>query len=110
MMMPEISMSGHQALEEFHELLRVCSHEDTPPRYLAARYQACRMTLMTGELRTYLPGYVRQCVSALRFREFICLYDHDPAERTKFIDRSLEGCWTQLNERPVYDVFDVDDF
>jgi hypothetical protein len=110
MLMTEIEMGVHQALEEFHELLRICSLEQSPPRYLAARYQVCRTALMTSKLRSYLPGFVRQCVSSLTFRQFICLYDHEPTVRMKFIDRSLESCWTQLNERPAHDVFDADDF
>lgn len=90
----------HEALTEFHELLLVSSRDQPPPRYLAVRYQICRTALLTGRLKNSLPGFVRQCVSLLKFREFIHLYDGDLAERTKFIERSLEAAWTRLNKKP----------
>ena len=106
----EVALSDHQALDEFHTLLRDCAQGQLPPRHLPARYQACRTVLITGALGSYLPGFVRTCVSLYKFRDFIFLFDHDPAHRVRFVDRSLEDCWTQLNERPAHDEFDVDDF
>ena len=109
MLMPDMELSAHQALEELHAVLREAAGEQSPGRYLPVRYQSCRTVLMTGALRPYLPGFVRQCVSLLQFREFIRLYHPEPAVRRRFIDLSLDNCWTQLNERPAHDV-DPDDF
>ena len=100
MLTPIKQMSDREALGEFHQLLRECCADKSPPRPLAVRYQICRMALMAGELKDHLPGYVRQCMSSLRFREFIHLYDHDPAVRIAFIDGSLRACWALLERRP----------
>lgn len=107
----EVALSVHEALDEFHALLRDCGLGQLPPRHMPVRYQVCRTVLITGALRTHLPGFVRTCVSLYKFREFIFLYDQDPTQRLRFIDRAMEECWTQLNERPAHDdVFDADDF
>jgi hypothetical protein len=113
MMFVEIRLSDHQALQELHDLLSDSSLNRPPSRDLAARYQVCRTTLMAGTLRPHLPGFVRQCVSLLKFREFICLYDRDPSPRLRFIDRSLENCWIKLNQpqpRRARETFDAEDF
>ena len=106
----DIPMSELAALEELHALLRESAKDHSPSRMFTVRYQVCRATLMSGEMRFYLPGYLKPCVSLFKFREFICLFDHDPAARIKFIDQSLDHCWMQLNERPAHDTFDMDDF
>ena len=96
--------TADKVLEEFHLLLRDCCLDHTLPRTVAVRYQICRSALMAGALKAQLPGFVRQCVSLLKFREFIHLYDHDPAARVEFIDRSLDTCWAELGqERPRAD-------
>lgn len=113
MLMPDFALSDHQALAEFHALLRDCAHGHSPGRHLPVRYQICRNALVTGTLRGHLPGFVAPCVSLYKFREFIALYDNDPKQRVKFVDRALETCWTLLNERPAHDTideFDVDEF
>ena len=114
MLMPEMTLSDLAALEEFHELLRDAARWNSPSRELPVRYQVCRTALIAGQLSAWLPGYVRPCVSLYKFREFISLLDQDTAKRLRFIDRSLEDCWTQLNERPAHDTFrdafDADEF
>jgi hypothetical protein len=107
--MPDMNISAHQALDELHAVLRQSAGDHGPSRYLPVRYQTCRSALMTGELRPYLPGFIRQCVSLMQFREFIRLYHPDSTVRQRFIDLSLQNCWTQLNERPAHDL-DTDDF
>ena len=102
MLIPEIEMTGHQALEELHELLRTCCDNQVPPRHVANRYQGCRTTLITGELGPFLPGFLTQCPSSMKFRDFIHLYDRDPERRMTFVDRSLDDCWTKLNEAPAH--------
>ena len=111
MLSRDVALSDHQALDEFHALLRDCALGQAPPRHMPVRYQVCRTVLIAGDLRFYLPGFVRPCVSLYKFREFIFLYDQEPMQRLRLIDRSLEDCWTQLNERPAHDdAFYVDDF
>ena len=91
-------VTSHVILEEFHLLLRDCCIDHPVPRIMAARYQICRTALMTGELNTCLPGFVRQCGSLLKFREFIHLYDHEPAIRAEFINVSLHACWAKAGQ------------
>jgi hypothetical protein len=106
----EAALSEHQALDEFHALLRQCAQGQVLSRDLPVRYQVCRTALITGRLRFHLPGFVRTCVSLYKFREFIFLYDPDATQRLRFVDRSLEDCWIQLNERPSHEEPDADDF
>ena len=105
MNMTDAPPSVDEALQEFHELLRVCSLDRPPPRQLPVRYQICRMVLMGSEMKQHLPGFVRQCVSSLKFREFIHLYDHDPKVRAEFIELSMKRGWGELNKavsaRPI---------
>lgn len=110
MLMTEITLTEHQALEEFHEMLRECCDRRCPPRNMAAHYQRCRMILLSGEMRSSLPGFVTQCVSLVKFREFIHLYDPDTAVRLRFVDRSLENCLAHLPVPPRPRIFDLDDF
>ena len=93
-------VTAHQALEEFHLLLRDCCLDHPLPRTMAARYQICRTALITGELNKCLPGFVRQCGSLLKFSEFIHLYDHEPATRAEFIEVSLGTCRAQVGLAP----------
>ena len=94
------AVTAHQMLEEFHLLLRDCCLDHPAPRTMAVRYQICRLALMRGELHSGLPGFVRQCGSLLKFREFIHLYDHEPANRAEFIEVSLHPCWAQVGLAP----------
>jgi hypothetical protein len=110
MLLPEVKLDAHGALAELQGLLRESSANLSPPRLWAVRYQICRSTLMSGELKAYLPGYIFQCVSLFKFREFIHLYDHEVGSRIAFVDRSFENCWTQLNERPTFGTFRDNDF
>jgi hypothetical protein len=98
---PEPEMTVEQALPEFHDLLRTCAMDASPPRALPVRYQICRTALMTAGLRAHLPGFVRQCVSSLAFREFIHHYHHDPALRLQFIDASMADAWSQISRTPA---------
>ena len=102
MIAPEVEMTGHQALEELHELLRTCCHDRVPPRYVPNRYQVCRTALITGELRSLLPGFLTQCPSSMKFRDFIHLYDRDPEKRMTFVYRALDDCWAELNVQPAH--------
>ena len=95
---PRSHSSGHMvvaeqaALAEFEDLLRTSSQGHNPPRHLEVRYQVCRTMLMTGEFRSCLPGFVQQCISLPKFREFICLYDFEPQVRLAFIDEAMAKC------------------
>jgi hypothetical protein len=106
----ESAMDEGEALKELHDLLTICCEEHGPARYLPPRYQICRASVMNSRLSPYLPGFVRQCVSLFKFRDFICLYDHDPAVRTKFVEEAMASCWTQLNEATPRRSADPDDF
>ena len=96
-------MSVPEALEELHELLRICCEDSCPPRHVAHRYQICRTTLLSGELELTLPGFLTQCPSSIRFRDFVHLYHRHPRRRIKFIDQLLSDCRAKLNMRPVHE-------
>jgi hypothetical protein len=103
-------LSDELALGEMHELLRQSCQQQAPFfSRLAVRYQICRSALLSAGLKPYLPGFLMQCVSLIKFREFICLYDHDPVTRERFIDGALENCWTKLDQNTEHDTSAPDD-
>jgi hypothetical protein len=93
MLTPASPLTDHQALTDFHALLRDACQDRPPSRPQSVLYQSCRATLMEGNLKAFLPGFVRQCMSIERFREFIHLYDRDPQVRIAFLDGELAAAW-----------------
>lgn len=45
-----------------------------------------------------IPGFLSQCGSLERFREFIGLFHAKPESRKAFIDAYLERCWVRIRE------------
>jgi hypothetical protein len=93
------------ALSELKELLRLAAAEGSPQRLAATRYTVCREALLQSEVKTALPGFLRQCLTLDRFRDFIHLYTPDVHERTAFLDEALRRCEARLGLRPTFDVF-----
>lgn len=86
------------ALRELQDLLQAAATGPSPSRTSAVRYAHCRGIVFASELRPLLPGFLVQCGSIERFRDFICLYHSDVASRLAFIDANLEPCWARIDE------------
>ncbi len=65
----------------------------------AFRYSELRSKLLESELRAKVPGFLFQCGSIERFRDFITLYHPRPESRVAFIHSALARCWDELEER-----------
>jgi len=77
------------SLVRLHELLVAIAQGFVPDRSEAVLYSECRSDLLTSPYRALLPGYLVQCISVFRFRDFIGLYDPSPAMRQRFVEQSL---------------------
>ena len=77
-------------LDEFHELLRAACGFNSPPRHWAVKYAHCRGALLQSELGAKLPGFLIQCGSLERFRDFITLYHANPDARARFVDAAFD--------------------
>lgn len=99
----ELTMGA--ALTELKDLLRLAAAEGPPQRLAATRYTICREALLQSEVRSALPGFLRQCLTLDRFRDFIHLYTPDTHERIAFVNDALRPCESRLGLRPTYDVF-----
>lgn len=86
----ETEASAHHLLDELHELLRAASAINSPPRHWAVKYARCRAALLQSELGARLPGFLGQCGSIERFRDFITLYHANPDARARFIDAAFD--------------------
>jgi hypothetical protein len=86
-----------ETLEELHELLRAASGASSPPRHWAVKYAHCRASLLASEAGTRLPGFLVQCGSIERFRDFITLYHGNPEARARFVDAAFDHTRSRLN-------------
>lgn len=71
------------------ELLRDAAVESVQPRQAATLYTRLRETLLKSTYQPHLPGFMIQCLTLDRFRDFIRLYHPSPAERIAFLDRAF---------------------
>jgi hypothetical protein len=77
------------SLVRLTELLVAIAKGFVPDRSEAVLYSACRSELLQSPYRDLLPGYLVQCISVFRFRDFIGLYDPSPAIRERFVEQSF---------------------
>lgn len=77
-------------LDELLGLLHLVARGDPPSREQAVSYLNLRSRLLASESGDMLPGFLYQCGTIDRFREFIFLYDPDIALRHGFLDRMIE--------------------
>jgi hypothetical protein len=82
-------LAADEAWTRLQELLRDAAMEAPQPRQAAMLYTQLRETLIKSDYRPHLPGFLLQCLTIDRFRDFIRLYDPRPAERIAFLDRSF---------------------
>lgn len=87
-----------QSLPRLIELLRTIALGLAPDRSDAVLYSAHRSTLLTSSYRELMPGFMIQCISVFKFRDFISLYDPSPAMRERFIDASFGDCRARYNQ------------
>lgn len=96
-------------MTEMEDLLRAVSSSNSPPRLSAVHYTRCRDALLSGELRSAVPGFILQCVSIYKFYDFINLYDADPAARVAFVEQAFskgQGLADTGRSRDTFNDFD----
>ena len=82
-------LAADEAWTRLQQLLREAATEGPQPRQAAMLYTRLRHALINSDYQPHLPGFVRQCMSIDRFRDFIRLYDSRAGERISFLDRSF---------------------
>ena len=85
-----------QAIDVLDELLCAIAGGGTPNRSQANTYSSCRSDLLQSRAKALLPGFLYQCLTIFKFREFINLYDPDVALRQAFVRRAMERCRAML--------------
>lgn len=103
--MADEELTTGDALAELREHLRLAASEEPLHRLAATRYTICRDALLRGDGRSELPGFLQQCLTIYRFRDFIHLYTPRLTERTGFVDEAIRACQTRMGLRPAFDVF-----
>lgn len=105
-----VEASLADALRELEEILLVAAASKAPlPRATAPRYVRLRETLLKSDFAASLPGFLRQCLTIDRFRDFIHLYHPEPAKRAEFLDLALRS-GTCPRKRSLRDVFSDSEF
>lgn len=82
-------LAAEEAWTQYQELLRAAATEAVQSRMAATQYTRLRDALMSSDYRPLLPGFVLQCLTLDRFRDFIRLYHPLEAERIGFLDSSF---------------------
>jgi len=103
-------LKSDEALTELKQLMRLAAGEGSPQRLAATTYTVCRETLLQSELRPALPGFLLQCLTIFRFKDFIQLYSPSLSERHAFVDEAFRACEIRAGLRQSFDVFDDPDF
>lgn len=103
--MPEPELTATEALAELHQLMRLVASGDSPQRLAATTYIACRETLLASALRPALPGFLFQCLTIFRFKDFIHLYSPNVNERIAFIEDCVRSCEVRAGLAAKFDVF-----
>ena len=85
-----------ELLEGLQEVLLAVASGQPLQRPWAFRYSELRTKLLESELRTKVPGFLFQCGSIDRFREFITLYHPRPESRAAFLHAALARCWGEV--------------
>jgi hypothetical protein len=85
-----------QTMRELQELLRMVASGVPMQRPWAVKYTECRDGLLASPVRPRLPGFLGQCGSIDRFRDFITLYHPNPQSRITFIDTAFASSWGEL--------------
>lgn len=106
---PAAPLGDAEALEQMVEVLRLVASIRAPDRSVAVRYTEARQALVSGRLKSFVPPFLTQCVSAFKFHDFINLYAPDVARRIEFVDESFLACSRALGFTRGIDVFREED-
>lgn len=80
----------NEDLDALHGMLCIVAQGDPPPREIAVTYANCRARLLASSQGKMLPGFLYQCATINRFRDFIYLYDPEIPLRVSFIERMID--------------------
>ncbi|HEV2746287.1 MAG TPA: hypothetical protein VGW34_03190 [Allosphingosinicella sp.] len=104
------ALTGERALKDLETILYSVAAAPAHYRNFAVRYMQCREALLNGPHRSALPGFLIQCGTSEKYREFITLYDPTAEARRAFLDQALAPCQSLLGVRRSYDDFADFDF
>lgn len=106
----EPALTVERAFEDIETILYSVASSPAHYRNFAVHYMRCRDALLRGESRASLPGFLVQCGTSEKFREFILLYDASVEARHAFLDQALSRWRALLGWTRAYDIFDDEDF
>jgi hypothetical protein len=106
----EPELTTERAFKDFETILYSVAASPSQYRNSAVHYMRCRNALLNWQGRPALPGFVFQCGTCEKFRDFITLYDASVQARHAFIHDALGQCRSLLGWTPAYDIFDDEDF
>ena len=81
-----------ELLTHIRSLLVYAAQGGAVAREHAVEYLNLRQRLLDSPIGKLLPGFLYQCVTIVRFKDFISLYDPETALRVAFIDRMIDRC------------------
>ncbi|SOB86518.1 hypothetical protein SAMN06297144_1624 [Sphingomonas guangdongensis] len=79
-----------EAFDQFERLARSIADGAALVRSDGVTWSQARDALLASAFRPALPGFVFQCLSVFKYREFILLYHPDPGARRAFVDQLLD--------------------
>jgi hypothetical protein len=91
------------AMEEMEELLLSIARRLSTNRADAISYSRCRSALLEAPVKDLLPGFIYQCLTVYKFKDFISLYDPDTALREAFVARMFERCRAMAEQVGIHD-------
>ncbi len=106
----EAELTMERAYKDLETILYSIASSPSHYRNFAVHYMRCRNALLSGDGRSAVPGFLLQCGTSEKFRDFICLYDGAARERHAFIDDALTRCRGLYGATRRYDPFDDEDF
>lgn len=83
-----------EVIDRLEALLCQVAGGALPNRAEANVYQGCRSDLLQSAIHDLLPGFLYQCPTIFKFKDFITLYDPDAALREAFVGRTFARCRT----------------
>lgn len=81
-----------ELLDEMEAVVRQVARGGPQNRHDASVYLETRAALLASQVAGLLPGFLMQCHSILRLREFLTLYDPEPELRERFMVRAMTRC------------------
>lgn len=94
------------AFVELYDLLRAIAEGKAPDRREAVAYASRRAILLASPQSNLLPGFLTQCLTVVRYRDFITLYDPDPAVRARFVGTAFDRCRAAFEIEGAFDALE----